>query len=198
VAQRTHDAFTAIGRQALSSGELGTHNGLPVSVIVSTTLQDLESAAGVAPTAGGAVLPMADVIRLASHAHHYLRIYDRHTAQELYLGRTKRIASPAQRLVLYARDRGCTAPGCTVPAAGCQVHHVTGWATHNGQTDIDETVLACGGDNLMAEHGWTVVLDGGVAKWIPPPDLDTGQTRTNAYHHPDRVIGDHARREDPG
>ena len=50
--QRQHDAFVAIGRSALASGELGQHNGLPVTVIVSTTLQDLEKAAGPAVSTG--------------------------------------------------------------------------------------------------------------------------------------------------
>jgi hypothetical protein len=43
-AQRNHDAFTAIGRSVLASGQLGQHNGLPATIIVSTTLQ--EPAAG--------------------------------------------------------------------------------------------------------------------------------------------------------
>jgi hypothetical protein len=188
--QRTHDALTAIGRSVLSSGELGQHNGLPVTVIVSTTLQDLESAAGTAVTAGGTLLPMSDLIRMASHARHYLRIYDKHTAEELYLARTKRIAPPAHRIVLYARDRGCTKPGCIVPAHGTQVHHVNGWATNNGQTNIDEEVLACGPDNRLAETGWTVTVRHGIAEWTPPPHLDTGQTRTNHYHHPERLLAD--------
>ena len=68
--QRNHDAFKAMGRSVLASGELGKHNGLPVSIIVSTTLSELESAAGQAVTAGSALLPMTDVIRMASHAHH--------------------------------------------------------------------------------------------------------------------------------
>ena len=116
--QRQHDAFTALGRSALSSGELGQHNGLPVTIIVSTTLQDLESARGSAVTGGGSLLPMADLIRMASHAHHYLAVFDKHTGEALYLGRTKRIASVGQRIVLHARDRGCTKPGCTVPGYG--------------------------------------------------------------------------------
>ena len=33
--QRCHDAFVAVGRNALMSGELGQHHGLPVTVIVS-------------------------------------------------------------------------------------------------------------------------------------------------------------------
>src|SRR5262245_49952421 len=86
-AQRNHDALTAMGRSVLASGEVGKHNGLPATVIVSTTLQDLESADGVAVTAGGSLLPMRDVIRLASQAHHYLVIYDKHTREPLYCGR---------------------------------------------------------------------------------------------------------------
>ena len=188
--QRTHDALTAVGRSFLASGELGQHNGLPATIVVTTTLQDLQSARGSAVTAGGSVLPMAEVIRLATHAHHYLAIFDTHTNEALYLGRSKRIAPAAHRIVLYARDRGCTFPGCTVPAHGTQVHHVNGWAKNNGQTNIDEEVLACGPDNRLAEQGWTVTINNGIVEWIPPPHLDTGQPRTNHYHHPERLLPD--------
>jgi hypothetical protein len=39
---------------------------------VTTTLKDLEAAAGTAITGGGTRVPMRDVIRMARHAHHYL------------------------------------------------------------------------------------------------------------------------------
>ena len=185
--QRTHDAFTAMGRSVLSSGELGQHNGLPATIIVSTTLQDLESGRGSGVTAGGTLLPMSDVIRLASHAHHYLAVFDKHTAEPLYLGRTKRLASKGQRIVLLARDRGCTFPGCRVPGYGCQAHHTTGWQ-HGGNTNVNTLVLACGGDNRLAEDGWTVTIRNGTVEWIPPPQLDTGQGRVNYYHHPERLL----------
>jgi hypothetical protein len=188
IGQRNHDAFIAIGRNALCSGELGQHNGLPVTVIVSTTLQDLESAAGCAVTGGGSLLPMRDLIRMGSHAHHYLAVYDKHTSEELYLGRAKRLASPAQRIMLHDRDRGCTKPGCTVDGYASQVHHTRGWVKDNGQTNIDELTLACGPDNRLAEDGWTVEIRNGVAEWIPPPQLDTGQARVNDYHHPERLL----------
>jgi hypothetical protein len=106
--QRNHDALKAMGRSVLASGELGRHNGLPATIIVSTTLQDLQSAAGVGVTAAGTLLPMRDVIRLASQSHHYLVIYDKHTREPLYCGRAKRFATPGQRIVLHALDRGCT------------------------------------------------------------------------------------------
>jgi hypothetical protein len=87
--QRNQDALTAIARAVLASGHLGQHNGLPATIIVSTTLADLESGTGHAVTAGGTLLPMSEVIRLASHAHHYLVVFDKHTGQTLYLGRAK-------------------------------------------------------------------------------------------------------------
>ncbi|MDT5102495.1 MAG: hypothetical protein QOI25_8, partial [Mycobacterium sp.] len=188
IGQRNHDALIAIGRSTLASGELGRHNGLQSTIIATVSLQDLQRAAGVAVTGGGSLLPMSYLIRMASHAYHYLAIFDECTWEPLHLGRAKRIASPAQRIMLHSRDVGCTFPGCTVPGYGTQVHHINGWAKHHGLTNIDVEVLACKGHNLMAEQGWTVEIRNGVVVWIPPPGLDTGQARTNDYHHPDRVL----------
>ncbi|OBK43071.1 HNH endonuclease signature motif containing protein, partial [Mycobacterium sp. 1081908.1] len=187
-AQRNHDGLLAGLRALFASGELGQHNGLPVSIVVTTTLQELEAAAGKALTAGGTLVPMSDVIRWASHAHHYLAIFDRGKA--LALHHTKRLASPAQRIVLYAKDRGCTKPGCDAPAYHSQVHHVRGWAATR-RTDIDDLTLACGPDNRLAEKGWTTRTNAqGETEWIPPPHLDRGQPRTNPYHHPERFHRD--------
>jgi Domain of unknown function (DUF222) len=99
---------------------------------------------------------MPTVIRMASHAYHYLTIFDKDTGQALHLGRTRRIASAAQRIVLLARDRGCTRPGCTVAGANCQVHHaVADWAD-GGQTNVDDLTLACPIDNREVKPGgWT-------------------------------------------
>lgn len=188
VAQRNHDALTAMGRSVLASGDLGRHNGLPAMIIVSTTLQDLTDAAGLGVTAAGSLIPMSDVIRLASHAHHSLVVFDKHTARPLYLGRSKRIASADQRIVLLSRDRGCTRPGCTVCGYDCQVHHITGWAT-GGPTDVDQMVLACPADNRLADNGYCVrIRTDGSVEWIPPPRNDVGQARTNVYHHPERML----------
>jgi hypothetical protein len=52
---------------------------------------------------------MAEVIRQASAAHHYLAAFDDHTDEALYLGRAKRLATKGQRIVLYAEE--CTS--CT-------------------------------------------------------------------------------------
>ncbi|MCU8691888.1 HNH endonuclease signature motif containing protein [Mycobacteroides abscessus] len=177
VAQRHHDALRAALRSTLVSTELGSHHGLPVTVVVTTTLKELEDAAGIAITGAGTRLPMRDLIRMATHAHHYLAIFDDH-GRVLYLGRSQRIASPDQRLVLHARDRGCTHPDCHVPGYLCQAHHITEWV-HDGPTDIDNLTFACAPHHRLLGHGWTTrKRKDGTTVWIPPPQLALpGETR---------------------
>jgi hypothetical protein len=96
--------------------------------------------------------------------------------------------------MLLARDRGCTAPGCTVRGYDCQVHHATTDWKHGGYTDIDDLALACKRDNLHAENnGWaTRKLQNGQTEWIPPPGVPL-IGGVNTYHHPERLLP----KEDP-
>jgi len=186
--QRNHDALLAAARALLASGELGQHNGVPASIIVTTTLTELEAGCGKALTGGGSLLPMSDVIRLASHAHHYLAIF--HDGKALALYHTKRLASPAQRIVLHAKDRGCSFPNCEVPGYLCEVHHCNRYAV-NPVTDINDLTLACGPNHKLAEQGWTTRKNShGDTEWIPPPHLDRGQPRVNRFHHPEKLLRD--------
>ena len=186
-AQRNHDALNAASRALLASGKLGQHNGLPASIILTTTLTELEAAAGKGLTGGGTILPMSDVIRLARHARHYLAIFDKGKALALY--HTKRLASPGQRIVLYAKDRGCSAPGCDVSGYYSEVHHVTDHAKCH-TTDVNDLTFACGPQHrILKPGGWTTRKNTrGDTEWIPPPHLDRGQSRTNTFHHPEKLL----------
>ncbi len=224
--QRYHDALLAICRMVLCSEDLGQLNGLPVTVIVTTTLAEMQASAGchepnagdsaaqppvpahgepaaAAPaphtgkalTAGGALPPMSDLVWMASHAIHYLTIFDG-KGRALWLGRAKRIASADQRIVLHARDHGCTRPGCTVSGYRAQAHHLEhDWAA-DGQTDVDTLGLACPADNRMAsQQGWVTRLgDSGRVEWIPPPELERGQPRVNPYHFIEDLVDYRSRR----
>ncbi len=185
--QRNHDALKALCRAALASGDLGRHNGLPVAIIVSAGLAELESGTGKAHTGGGTWLPMSDVIRMASHAHHYLRIFD--GAKELALFHTRRIASAAQRIVLHARDRGCSHANCPVPGYLCEAHHVYDYA-QNPETDVHDLTWRCGSHHeIIGPDGWTTRRrHDGTIETIPPAHADHGQARTNSYHHPERLL----------
>ncbi|MDE0601857.1 MAG: DUF222 domain-containing protein [bacterium] len=61
-------------------------------------------------------------------------------SQPLDMGRSRRTASPAQRIALVARDKACV--GCGATANWCQSHHIIPWAVQ-GNTDIDDMVLLC-------------------------------------------------------
>ncbi|WP_232006049.1 DUF222 domain-containing protein, partial [Mycobacterium sp. 852013-50091_SCH5140682] len=183
-------AVLAMGRAMLASGQLGQHNGLPVSVIISTTVRELESVAGIATTASGTRLSIPQVVAMAARARQYLAVFANHKEVPLYLGRAKRLASVGQRIALHARDRGCTKPGCPHPPDRCQGHHAEQDYAQGGQTDITDLTLACPKDNrLVSEHGWTTrVRDDGRIEWVPPPLLDTGQDRLNHYWRPEDLF----------
>ncbi|WP_244960451.1 HNH endonuclease signature motif containing protein [Mycolicibacterium fallax] len=251
-AQRGHDALIALSRAVLAAGDLGKLNGLPVTVVITTTLAELQTAAATHPdatpnwtttngnnaeensssnggadstgarapggnggdgdtgggagggscppgsaalgpapalnpdngwaiTAGGTRVPMRDLLRMASHAYHYLSIFDGH-GRALWLGRSKRLATADQRLVLFSRERGCTRPGCPEPFYRTQAHHLDPWTPKpgttsppqpgsrgdpgetagapgaagepdaaGGNTNIDDLALACRADNNMAD-----------------------------------------------
>lgn len=127
---------------------------------------------------------------LASHAFHYLAVFDKYTGETLHLGRSRRCASPAQRIVLFSRDRGCTRPGCTASGYQCESHHAVADWKNDGQTDVNDLTLACGPDNRMIENSDWIARKraDGRTEWIPPPALDTGQARVNDLHHPERML----------
>ncbi len=100
-----------------------------------------------------------------------------------------RLANTAQRLLLYATERGCTHPDCTVAANCTEVHHITPYA-QQPRTHADELTLRCGPHHrLLASGQWTTRKNHhGETETIPPPHLDHGQPRTNRYHHPEKLL----------
>jgi hypothetical protein len=185
-AQRCHDALKLGLETAIASGGMGVHRGHPVTVVVTTTLAELTNAADAAPatTGGGSRLPMRDLIAMASKSIHYLAVFDEHTKRPLYLGRQKRIATADQRLICYARDRGCTRPNCLEPGYRCEVHHSPDFA-RGGRTDADKLFFLCRCDHGMASRGEsdTCVVDGRLG-WSD----GTGPPEINHAHHPDELL----------
>ncbi|MGB1223599.1 MAG: DUF222 domain-containing protein [Mycobacterium sp.] len=200
MAQRCHDGIKLGLKTAIASRQMGSHRGHPVTVIVSTTLAELNQAAHAvndtntampppARTGGGSALPMRDLIRMATDAIHYLAVFDEHTQRPLYLGRQTRLATTDQRIICHARDRGCTRPNCLTPGYHCEVHHSPDWATPHGRTDADTLFFACGPDHKLltdGHHSATVTNTGRLA-WTnnhPTPE----EPQINHAHHPDELL----------
>ncbi|MBX7431695.1 13E12 repeat family protein, partial [Mycobacterium sp. Y57] len=195
MSQRRHDGVKLALKAAIASAQLGSHRGHPVTVIVRTTLAELNQAAhavndpavpmpGPARTGGGSALPMRDVIRMATDAIHYLAVFDEHTNRPLYLGRQTRIATTDQRIICYARDGGCTRPDCLAPGYHCEVHHSPDWHP-DGRTDADALFFGCAPDHALLTNGhWNAEVRNGRLAWTD----DTTPPRINHAHHPDELL----------
>ncbi|WP_405135141.1 DUF222 domain-containing protein [Nocardia sp. NBC_01388] len=91
-AQRNHDALLAFLRPEFGGpAKLGKHRGLPVSVIVTMSVSDLEAEAGVATTASGGIVSIPEALELAVQSNKYLAVLNP-VGLPLYLGRGERSA----------------------------------------------------------------------------------------------------------
>jgi hypothetical protein len=207
-AQRTHDAFTLLLSSLVDADKLGSHRGIPVTTVLTMRIDEVEHLSGVATTATGGTVPIGEALRLAERSRPYLAVFD-HAGLPLHWGRTRRLASPTQRLALIAALGGCSRPGCDAPASLCAVHHVRDYR-HSGPTDIDNLVLACDHCHALindTQTGWKTVVLGedsqfpGRTAWIAPNHIDpTATPRVNHRHRAGELLAEivgqiHARRE---
>ena len=76
-------------------------------------------------------------------------------AQVLNVGDTIRLATPAQRKAVIARQHGqCAAPGCT--HTHLEIHHTTWWS-NGGRTDLDELIGICQNCHSLVHRGLLVI-----------------------------------------
>ena len=97
-------------------------------------------------------------------------------------GDTHRLATANQRLALIARDKGCSFPGCSIPPAWCQTHHITDYQ-FSRRTSVDDLTLLCGYHHRTFEKlGWTCQMIKGFPHWTPPPWANDRTPRRNTAH----------------
>ena len=164
--QRHHDALLAAPRALLASGELGQHNGLPASIIVTTTLHELEAGAGKALTGGGTLLPMSRCDPAGLPCPPLPGDLRQRQSAGALSHQTAGLTGPANCAV---RQR----PRLPVP----RLHRArlplrspprNPYAT-NPVTDINDLTLACGPNHKLADQGWTTRKNAhGDTEWIPP------------------------------
>ncbi|KWR73507.1 hypothetical protein RN04_02950 [Arthrobacter sp. W1] len=101
----------------------------------------------------------------------------------LDLGRTQRLFSKAQVRALQAAYRGCSYPGCSMPAQRCEADHLDPWEK-GGRTDIKSAVLNCLIHHTARHCGLfhAVKIPGSRPMVLLPPELDPEQKlRVNTY-----------------
>ena len=115
----------------------------------------IDAATGTARIPGGPELPPATAERLGCDAHVQLLLSEPRS-NRLYLGRARRLASPAQIAALTIRDHGrCRFPGCT-HTRHLHAHHARPW-WNGGPTDLDNLVLVCSFHHqLIHDRGYRI------------------------------------------
>ena len=128
-------------------------------------------------------LPVQELVRLALKADIFPAIFDAKT-QNLWLGRTRRTATDAQRIALMIRDQGCI--GCGAAPNRCFSHHIEFWK-NGGPTDYPNLALVCNHcHHQIHDHGHQTTQHPHTGKWTtqPPPNAfpDTGTTTWQPAH----------------
>ncbi|SFV24073.1 HNH endonuclease signature motif containing protein [Micrococcus terreus] len=94
----------------------------------------------------------------------------------LDVGMAERFFTGPLRQAIIARDGGCTAPGCRIPAPWCEAHHVQEWI-HDGPTSLANGALLCSHHHHAVHAGaWSITMDQGRPWFTPEPWLDPHQT----------------------
>ncbi|RXZ47251.1 HNH endonuclease [Agromyces fucosus] len=194
--QQRHDVLAAIVDTAARSGEHPTIGGQAPTVLVSVRASDLVTGHGAA-RADGVDLPIS--LRAARHmicTGGIQAVVLDDGGRILSLGSPERCFTPHQRRAITLRDGGCLIPGCTVPAAWCEIHHVVPDA-HGGATHTDNGVLLCWFHHRSIDiSGWGIRMKHGVPEIRPPAWLDPGghwrPSTTSPTRLADRLELDHA------
>ena len=190
--QRRHDAIADFALLAMRSGQLPDTGGVPVTVTVTLTQDDLDRAQQGEPVlvedSYGTPLSL-DTLAAISAEIQIGTVTLTTTGAILDYGHTRRLASCPQRRALTARDKGCAFTGCTRHATWCEVHHIIPWL-QGGTTSLANMALLCRYHHRHFEQaGWQIRINHhGTVECIPPTWLDPNQKpRHNTAHNRPRI-----------
>ena len=171
-AQQQHDALATALFVAASSELLPTIGGAAPTLVVSARAEDVIDGKGWAQVEG-CDEPVG--IGAAQHAGcagvvHRVLLDDNGRIQSL--GTEERVFNRRQRRAIALRDGGCLIPGCFVPVAWCETHHVLEHV-NGGPTHTDNGVMLCWFHHRFLDlHGWEIRMNSGVPEVRAPFWLD--------------------------
>ncbi|MEZ5189995.1 MAG: DUF222 domain-containing protein [Schumannella sp.] len=158
-----------IGGQADASKVLGARRP---AVRILVTARDLAEGTGFGTIEGQADPVSLDTVRRTICSAGAVPIMFDRNGQGVDLGRTVRLHTARQRLIIAARDGGCIFPGCDRPPSWCEVHHPETWH-RGGGTSIENGVLLCRHHHLLIHNdGWEVIHRDGEYQVVPPASVD--------------------------
>jgi len=167
--QRRADAMVEVMRRQLDGGQLPEVGGQKPHLMVTVDMATLTKADG----SRGAELEWAPPIaaetarRLACDCTITPVLFAGESHQVEVGPVSRKIPAPMKR-ALIARDKGCRFPGCDMPAAWTDGHHVKHWPD-GGPTELSNLLLFCRRHHrLFHEGGWTLQKVEGGLNAIPP------------------------------
>ena len=132
-----------------------------------------------------------DPLELAHYAHlfcdaSFFALLMNSLGLPLDLGRSVRLATPAQRRALAVRDGGCVFPGCGAPPSWCDAHHVVPYE-QLGPTDLANLALLCRRHHgVTHRRGWQMCANPDQTFTWTTPTGPPSPANDNAADHPTR------------
>lgn len=163
-AQKQHDALTAILGIAARHDDMPRLGGAAPTLVVSVAADDYATGRGWAHVEGidGVAAPVSmATARHAACGGSIERVLFDPEGRVIGIGSSERIFTVHQRRAILLRDRECLIPGCHVPAAWCEIHHVHEHA-RGGPTSTDNGVALCWHHHRTLDtSGWEIRMDNG-------------------------------------
>lgn len=169
--QKRHDALMTALQAAISSKDLPSPGGAPITVVVQAkeeTLVDGQGVAQIQDHEGALGFVSHEALRHGACAGAVQYMSQDKLGRIIELGSPQRVFSANQRRVIAVRDQGCVIPGCMTPPGWCEIHHVTPHA-EGGPTHTDNGVMLCFYHHRTIDtSGWEVTMHKGVPRVTPP------------------------------
>ena len=157
------DALVAIAKTYLSQGEAATGSTADrYQVVVHVDEKSLRGGIGRAD------LPVDTVKRLSCDGS-LVMVTETEAGVPLDVGRKQRTVPTQMKRALWARDRGCSFPGCDHKHY-VDAHHIEHWA-EGGATSLDNLTLLCSlHHRLLHEGGFAIHRDANGDIYFRRPD----------------------------
>ena len=149
--QRRADALAELICEQTQKGK--TRNKLGTNLLVIADYCTIKQQLDNLRLANGTPITEQSLRELAVDANILPAMFNNKT-QRLWLGRSQRTASDAQRIALTARDKHCI--GCGTDPLWCRAHHIKYWS-QGGETNFDNLTLVCDRcHHKIHDAGWQI------------------------------------------
>ena len=170
--QQRHDVIAAMVDHYSRSDQPPRIGGAAPTVLVTVRAKDLDDGHGRGYIDGAKSPVSLTTIRHMACSGGYQFITIDAYGSIHGLGSPQRCFTAAQRRAIMVRDGGCSVPGCGIPAAWREIHHIDP-AENDGPTHTDNGVLLCWFHHRTLEtSGWKFMMIRGAPHIKAPPWLD--------------------------